>query len=461
MISGISVRPFPALGVGFAFLFGVMGSWFLLLEEREPPLFVGPEEPVMEQPLSEILPADELIQKTRLDKKVIASTEYLQNILKDPEGRVSDGFHVPQGIHASTMFWLKIYTQYSTQDVVLFDEEHPDVIYDVLDFRPLAHRERKSPIRYEIYRKRHIKRVLADYRRAFLNLQKKRGKKPSTQLERKILATLEKHPHRHSFAENLRNLRVQTGQKDNVVSGLYQAGPFMERMESIFGKFQIPPELVMLSLVESSFNLRAHSSADAVGVWQFLERSGKEYMIVQPRAGIDERRSPLKSTVGAARLLKRNYKQTKHWGLAISGYNSGTRWILNAQKNKKHSRTVDTILNPCHNPFNLGFATRNYYPEFLAMLYAQRYRHQFFPELPAPEIRPIRYVLSSKYWSLEKLAKASRIPLELARRLNPDVLNSRRTLPPGFYFALPAGSGRKDDLSGIFRLNRRLLIALK
>src|SRR5690606_8417959 len=94
-------------------------------------------------------------------------------------------------------------------------------------------------------------------------------------------------------------------------------------MEEIFTQLDLPIELTRIPLVESSFNIMAHSKAGAVGVWQFMPLSGKEYMKVDPSIGIDERRSPLKSTIAAARLLKRNLKMTGNWPLAITAYNHG------------------------------------------------------------------------------------------------------------------------------------------
>ena len=56
------------------------------------------------------------------------TTEQVEEILSDSRGRIDDPFRVPRRLEPKVRFWLKIYTVYSSQEAVLFDEEHPELV---------------------------------------------------------------------------------------------------------------------------------------------------------------------------------------------------------------------------------------------------------------------------------------------------------------------------------------------
>ena len=75
-------------------------------------------------------------------------------------------------------------------------------------------------------------------------------------------------------------------------------------MELLFAR-EVPKELTRIPLVESSFNNNAVSRVGAVGVWRSPGDSAREYLTVNNKLGIDERLSPFKSALAAAKMLKR------------------------------------------------------------------------------------------------------------------------------------------------------------
>ena len=101
-------------------------------------------------------------------------------------------------------------------------------------------------------------------------------------------------------------VRSQRGAKEHFTEGLRISGRYIAQMQKIFRDEGLPPELAYLPLVESSFNVRARSSAGAVGMWQFIPETGKKFMRIDD--AVDERRDPMASTRAAARLLKENYR---------------------------------------------------------------------------------------------------------------------------------------------------------
>ncbi|HWU41578.1 MAG TPA: lytic transglycosylase domain-containing protein, partial [Candidatus Acidoferrum sp.] len=160
------------------------------------------------------------------------------------------------------------------------------------------------------------------------------------------------------------NIRVQQGLRERVEEGLRRARPLMPRILTILRQHNVPQELAALPMVESSFNPKARSKAGAVGLWQFITSTGKRYMYITRRR--DDRRDPIRATDAAARLLKQNFDALGSWPLALIAYNHGREGIL-AAKDTVGSAAVDEIITQYNGP-RFGFASRNFYPEFLAAL---------------------------------------------------------------------------------------------
>ena len=85
-----------------------------------------------------------------------------------------------------------------------------------------------------------------------------------------------------------------------------------------------------MAMIESGFNPAATSHAQAVGVWQFIPSTGKEYGLIINDV-IDERRDPIRSTQAAiAYLSKLNKEFGGNWHLAMASYNAGEARIYKA-----------------------------------------------------------------------------------------------------------------------------------
>ena len=76
----------------------------------------------------------------------------------------------------------------------------------------------------------------------------------------------------------------------------------------IIKKYELPEELIVLAMVESGLDPKAVSRAKAVGLWQFMYSTGKQYGL-ERNWYIDERQDPIKSTEAAAKYFKDLYKE--------------------------------------------------------------------------------------------------------------------------------------------------------
>jgi len=188
----------------------------------------------------------------------------------------------------------------------------------------------------------------------------------------------------NAYAAAAQNIRVQEGLREQFHEGLLRSRYYKPSMERIFRSAGLPPELVTLASVESGFHNGSRSSAGAVGIWQFTRDTGKHYMKITRYH--DDRLSPERETLAAAKLLRSNYDTLGDWPLAITAYNYGTGGVARAAGiyGGDYSEMVQHYQGP-----HFGFAVKNYYAEFLAALQVHRDEEKYFPGIEdEPAIRP-------------------------------------------------------------------------
>src|SRR5438105_2675032 len=267
-----------------------------------------------------------------------------------------------KGLESRIEFWKKVYTQYGEDDVIIHDRIHVNLIYDVA-----ARGEQSAKISAVQQALDEIRDNLATPERLSL---------PAKQIRAAIITeglplTTE------AIAELRDNVHTQLGIKERFRQGVIRSGRYLEGFQEIFDKQGVPADVALLPLVESSFENRALSNAGAAGIWQFTRGTGRLYLNVNRK--VDERLDPTKAARAAARLLHDNYGALGSWPLAITAYNHGRAGMMRAQ-NEVGSSEITKVIDEYRGPL-FGYASMNFYSEFLAAVDVYNNYAQYFGEL--------------------------------------------------------------------------------
>jgi membrane-bound lytic murein transglycosylase D len=204
----------------------------------------------------------------------------------------------------------------------------------------------------------------------------------------------------------------------------------------------MPTELALLPMVESAFNPQAVSSARAMGMWQFIPATGKNYNLDQ-NWWVDERRDIIASTDAALNYLQTIYEMNGDWHLALASYNWGENAVARAMaKNEAKGLPTD------YSSLTMPAETRYYVPKLQALKNIIAQPELFGFRLPGiPNQAYFDTVVKPPRMDVAVAARLAEIPIEEFVSLNPayhrPVMNGHQAGP----LVLPAG---KVD---IFRAN--------
>ena len=232
-------------------------------------------------------------------------------------------------------------------------------------------------------------------------------------------------------------VRFQLGQADRFRAGIVRSGTWENHIARTLESKGLPKELASLPHVESSFDPTAYSKVGAAGLWQFMRSTGRLYMRIDDV--VDERLDPFIATESAAKLLQSNYRVLGSWPLAITAYNHGTAGMRRA---RDRLGTDDyMVISRQYRSRTFGFASRNFYPSFLAAVTIDRNPEKYFgPVTRAPEAA-FHEVALPAYVDLVPLAGALGVETKRLRELNPAlrpaVWSGELRVPRGYRLRLP------------------------
>jgi membrane-bound lytic murein transglycosylase D len=226
-------------------------------------------------------------------------------------------------------------------------------------------------------------------------------------------------------------------QKEYLAKTLARSGRYFQMITDALHDEGLPEELAYLALVESNFSPDAISPSGAVGLWQFVPSTARQYGL-RIDAWIDERRDPAKSTRAAAAYLKDLHDYFGRWYLATAAYNAGQGAVDRALQ-KSGTNDYWSLSQKNH----LSEETRNFVPKFVAVTLIATNPHKYgFGDLAYETPLEYEEVEIDGPLKLDHVARMAETDIETIRELNPALIrNATPPDPTSFRLRLPAGKG--------------------
>jgi membrane-bound lytic murein transglycosylase D len=184
--------------------------------------------------------------------------------------------------------------------------------------------------------------------------------------------------------------------------------------EEMLAKHNMPIELKYLSVIESGLRPQVKSGAGALGLWQFMYRTGVSFGLNE-NSYIDERMDPVKATDAACRYLKQLYNMYNDWNLALAAYNAGPGNVNKAIRRSGGKKTYWEV-----RPF-LPRETQGYVPNFISMCYLMTYHaeHNIVPAEAKVNNFQLDTICMHEAVHMNTIAEFNSWDLEEIKSLNP------------------------------------------
>jgi membrane-bound lytic murein transglycosylase D len=362
----------------------------------------------------------------------------------------------PAALQDDVNFWIRVYSEITTHEGFIHDERNLAVVYEKLRFTPnLPPKERQKIVddvrdRYVASLQRIAKHLAAqptpgavprieseDATPAQAANTSHADAAPLSAEDQRVLALWKGTATSQRMLDASRMIRFQLGQADRFKEGLVRSTIWEGHIAEVFANQGLPPELASLPHVESSFNPAAYSKVGAAGLWQFMRSTGRRFMRIDD--AVDERLDPYRSTEAAAQLLAYNYRVLGTWPLALTAYNHGAGGLRRA---KEELGTDDYVtINRLHKGRTFGFASRNFYPSFLAALTIDQSPERYFGPIERAAEEKFTEVALPAYIRFASLEKVTGVPRERLLRMNPALrspaIDGTRLVPRGYRLRLP------------------------
>ena len=359
--------------------------------------------------------------------------------------QAADPFPEPKALSAEVDFWESIYVKVSSKEGLLHDSRFLEVVYETIRLHGVESRSKREA------RVKKRKHHWADVLKGLAS-----GRAPREGAERDLITALtkalERTPASRDYREAATRLRFQLGQSDRFKAGLIRSGAYEAAIRRTLRAHAVPEDLAYLPHVESSFQAHAYSKSGAAGMWQFIPSTGRRFLTIN--YVIDERLSPTEATLAAARLLHENYHKLGTWPLAITAYNHGAAGMSRAVK-KLGTRDIASICHEYDGRY-FGFASRNFYPQFLAARRIARNHEPYFGPMKLAEPNQVDAVALPFFVDAVSLSGHLDAKLKSLVVLNPalreSVWSADRWIPKGYELRLPRGTFSGDPQEWIASL---------
>lgn len=340
-------------------------------------------------------------------------------------------FPVPEAYERNVQFWMRVYGEWSDSQMAIHDSQNMDVVFEVVDFP-----DENSLLRSAAQAS--LKQKISGIKQILLDLDADRNAVNKSPEHKRISDLYKNNYDPDKFRKAADNLRVQQGIKDRFERGLEQMTRYVNQIKVVLREQGLPEEIAYLPLVESSFNNLSLSKTRAAGIWQFMPGTARLYMKVN--RDVDERLDPYVASRAAAYYLKRSYQMFGNWPVALTSYNHGQQGMMNAMRQVGTSDYM-TIVTRYQGKY-FGFASRNFYGEFIAACRVMKQADQYFKNLDYQD--PLTHSAAKLATPLyvTTLVDHAAVSRETVREYNPalqsSVIFGKRPIPAGYELRLPA-----------------------
>lgn len=232
---------------------------------------------------------------------------------------------------------------------------------------------------------------------------------------------------------------LMTQKHDDMEQWLERLGRYAPMLQAELRERGMPEDLVFLAMMESGLDPNAYSSADAAGLWQFIEETGERYGL-EVSDEVDERRDPVKATGAALTYLQELHERFGSWYLAAAAYNTGENRVARILDEQAGGARGDEALYWQISP-HIPRETRDYVPLMLAAGHIAKNPAQYgFTDLQYQEPLTFDVVEVPAGVDFETIAQAAGTDVDAIRDLNPQLRKDRTPEKRPWSVRIPQGT---------------------
>lgn len=262
----------------------------------------------------------------------------------------------PRSLERRIAFWLKVWGERGDNQHFLVDERHPWVVHAEVDCRDLFAGAEPGSDAAATAKDACGQRLTTARKAAQAQLKKNWATRTVLRL----------YDNDRSLAKSAdKNILDVTGRKDALARAKSRAEPALGLAEGHFANADVPRLYARAAIVESLWRPEALSRSGAGGVYQFMPKTGRQYLTVEDGV-VDERLDPLRSAWAAATYLaKLSHEFDGDWPLALTAYNTGPSRLKKVIK-ARHTHDIGKIADG-GDLGEFGFDGENYYAQIAAI----------------------------------------------------------------------------------------------
>ncbi|GBU09485.1 hypothetical protein AwWohl_06230 [Gammaproteobacteria bacterium] len=350
----------------------------------------------------------------------------------------ADIFNRPASIEPMVDFWKDIYSKWDLDTVLIHDNRYLSVVYEVVKL-PQGATEGYTKESREF-----AKQQLEAVQLKLIRLEQKLADNERlNDADKSIILRLKNAGGAQALIDMSSRVRSQRGMSSRYKAGLERSYTYLPSFKAAFKDAGLPEDLAYLPHVESSFVNHAYSSVGASGMWQFMPKTARAYLPMSK--SVDGRLDPVFAAKGAARYLGEAQARLGSWPLAITSYNHGVGGMARAKK--EYGANIDTIIKN-YDGARFGFASRNFYTEFLAARDIAKNPEQYFSKYKQEPVLNLDLIYLESAVKAHDIAAYFNIDISLLMQINrswlPAALTGKTLLPEGLNVWLPKGTLNKN-----------------